>query len=145
MPVGSIPPMPLSILQAQSWPVPARSTGSGTPALVCLATGIGTLLPIVVLRHMGLLLSAAIFGESFLIGPNGGEGVYRKDLPEASLGRSVALFTTAFAIGQTIGPVAAGAIADTQPITMARRRWRRPNRSEHGHRSPKTAEVIWHD
>jgi MFS family permease len=35
-----------------------------------------------------------------------------KDLPEASWGRLVALFTAVFAIGQTLGPVAAGAIAD---------------------------------
>lgn len=36
----------------------------------------------------------------------------RRSLRENQWGLSVALFTTVFAIGQSIGPVAAGAIAD---------------------------------
>jgi len=44
--------------------------------------------------------------------PHVRDRVRPKDLPEASWGRLVALFTAVFAIGQTLGPVAAGAIAD---------------------------------
>ena len=36
----------------------------------------------------------------------------RKNLPRPIWGRAIGLFTVVFAIGQTIGPVAAGAIGD---------------------------------
>ena len=36
----------------------------------------------------------------------------RKNLPQVRWAPAIALFTTVFALGQTIGPVAAGAIAD---------------------------------
>ena len=60
----------------------------------------------------GVILSAALFGFSFLIVPAAITSFSRKNLAEAQWGASVALFTTLFALGQTIGPVAAGAIVD---------------------------------
>lgn len=100
-------------------PVLARSNGGGALSLSCLATGIGTLLPIVASGYVGLLLSATIFGVSLYIGPTSVTAFARKNLPEASWGRAVALFTTAFAIGQIIGPVAAGVIVDaTQSLAL---------------------------
>jgi predicted MFS family arabinose efflux permease len=97
----------------------AKATGGGTLALACAATGVGTLLPLIVADIGGILLSAALFGVSFFIGPTSVTAFSRKNLPEASWGRSVALFTTTFAVGQTIGPVAAGLIADiTKSLTL---------------------------
>jgi MFS family permease len=97
----------------------ATATGGRALALACAATGVGTLLPLLVPGATGLLLSAAAFGGSFFIGPTSITAFSRKNLPEASWGRSVALFTTAFAIGQTLGPVAAGLIADaTDSLTI---------------------------
>jgi len=90
----------------------ARASGGGALALACVATGVGTLLPLVVPGAAGLFISAAIFGLSFFIGPTAVTAFGRRNLPEAQWGRSVALFTTVFAIGQTLGPVAAGLIAD---------------------------------
>ncbi len=90
----------------------ANATGGKALALACTATGVGTLLPLFVPGVTGLLLSAAVFGGSFFIGPTSITAFGRKNLPEVSWGRSVALFTTAFAVGQTLGPVAAGSIAD---------------------------------
>jgi MFS family permease len=98
----------------------ARSSGGGALALVCAATACGTILPQVWPQVWpqiwpgadGLLLSAAIFGVSFFMGPAAVTSFSRKNLPEAQWGRAVALYTTVFALGQTIGPVAAGFIAD---------------------------------
>ena len=97
----------------------ATATGGRALALACVATGVGTLLPLVIPGATGLLLSAVAFGGSFFIGPTSVTAFSRKNLPEASWGRSIALFTTAFAVGQTVGPVAAGAIADaTHSLTF---------------------------
>ena len=91
----------------------SKSAGGEALALSSAATGAGTLLPLLMPNAAGLLLSAAVFGVSFFIAPASVTSFGRKNLPEASWGRSVALFTTAFAIGQALGPVAAGYIADT--------------------------------
>jgi MFS family permease len=90
----------------------ARSTGGSALALVCVATAGGTILPQFWPGADGLLLSAAIFGLSFFMGPAAVTSFSRKNLPEAQWGQSVALYTTLFALGQTVGPVAAGLIAD---------------------------------
>jgi MFS family permease len=62
--------------------------------------------------NVGLIASAAIFGVSIFIGPAAVTSFSRQNLPQASWGRSVSLFTLLFAVGQTIGPVAAGMIGD---------------------------------
>jgi hypothetical protein len=68
----------------------------------------------------GLLLSAAAFGLSFFIGPAAITAFSRKNLPETDWGRSVTLFTTVFALGQTLAPVAAGLISDAaQRLSLA--------------------------
>jgi MFS family permease len=85
----------------------------GTPlALSCGAVGFGTLLPMFVGGPFGLSLSAAVFGLSGFIAPTATTSFIRKNLPESQWGRSVAFFTAIFAVGQMIGPVAAGWVAD---------------------------------
>ena len=90
-----------------------HANGGSALAMACTATGLGTLLPMAVPGVTGLLLSAASFGASLFIAPTAVTSFSRKNLPEASWGRSLAVFTTVFATGQTLGPVAAGLIADT--------------------------------
>jgi MFS family permease len=90
----------------------AAARGGSALGLACAATGIGTLLPLLLPGVTGLLLSAAAFGVSFFIGPASITAFSRKNLAESSWGRAVALFTTVFAVGQTLGPIAAGFIAD---------------------------------
>ena len=101
------------ILSPFLWrPVLAR-WASGVPlALACAVTGIATLLPWVVPSVLGFALSALLFGLAVFIGPGAVTSFGRKNLPQALWGKSVSLFTLIFAIGQTVGPVAAGAIAD---------------------------------
>jgi hypothetical protein len=101
------------ILSPFLWrPVLAR-WASGVPlALACATTGVATLLPWVVPGVLGFALSALLFGLAVFIGPGAVTSFGRKNLPQALWGKSVSLFTLIFAIGQTVGPVAAGAIAD---------------------------------
>ncbi|HKL04489.1 MAG TPA: YbfB/YjiJ family MFS transporter [Roseovarius sp.] len=101
------------ILSPFLWrPVLAR-WASGVPlALACAVTGIATLLPWVVPSVLGFALSALLFGLAVFIGPGAVTSFGRKNLPRALWGKSVSLFTLIFAVGQTVGPVAAGAIAD---------------------------------
>jgi hypothetical protein len=86
----------------------ATATGGRALATACAATGVGTLLPLIVPGPAGLLLSAALFGVSFVIGPTSITAFGRKNLPEASWGRSIVLYTTVFAVGHA-GPGRGGA------------------------------------
>jgi len=93
-------------------PVLAR-WASGVPlALACTVTGLATLLPWVVPGQLGFALSALFFGLAVFVGPAAVTSFGRKNLPQAQWGKSVSLFTLIFAIGQAVGPVAAGMIAD---------------------------------
>lgn len=93
-------------------PVLARYA-SGVPlALACAMTGIATLAPWIVPGIPGFALSALLFGLAVFIGPGAVTSFGRKNLPQALWGKSVSVFTLIFAIGQTVGPVAAGVIAD---------------------------------
>lgn len=101
------------ILSPFLWrPVLAR-WASGVPlALACAVTGFATLLPWILPGVVGFALSALLFGLAVFIGPGAVTSFGRKNLPQALWGKSVSLFTLVFAVGQTIGPVAAGTIAD---------------------------------
>lgn len=93
-------------------PVLARYN-SGVPlALACAITGLATLGPVLAPGVFGFLLSAFFFGLAVFIGPGAVTSFGRKNLPQPLWAKSVSLFTLVFAIGQTIGPVAAGAIGD---------------------------------
>jgi predicted MFS family arabinose efflux permease len=95
----------------------ARSSGGGALGLAFAATAAGTLLPHAVPGAEGLLLSAAVFGISFFMGPAAVTNFSRKNLAEPQWGRAVALYTAVFALGQTVGPVAAGWVADAQSLS----------------------------
>jgi MFS family permease len=90
----------------------ARSTGGGAVALTLACTGIGTLLPLLVAGAPGMLISAALFGIAFFMVPTSVTNFSKKNFPQAQWGAAVSLFTTVFAVGQMIGPGAAGLAAD---------------------------------
>lgn len=93
-------------------PVLARHA-SGLPlALTCAATGLATLAPVLFPGIAGFAVSSFLFGLAVFMGPGSVTNFGRKNLPRQMWAKSVSLFTVIFAIGQTIGPVAAGAIAD---------------------------------
>jgi predicted MFS family arabinose efflux permease len=89
-----------------------RSQAGMAMALTSLATGAGILLPLIVPGSASLIASAALFGLSFFMVPTSVTTFGRKNLPSASWGASIALFTVIFSIGQIVGPVGAGAITD---------------------------------
>ncbi len=92
--------------------VMSESRGGFALSMASIATGIGTLLPLFMHGSIGLVLSAAIFGISFFIAPSAVTSFGKKNLDQSLWGKSVALFTTVFAVGQIVGPVLAGYIAD---------------------------------
>lgn len=87
---------------------------NGVPlGLASVATGLAVILPFAIPGRGGLLLSAAVFGLSFFIAPTAATSFAKKNMPRAQWSAAVALYTTAFALGQTLGPIGAGWIADS--------------------------------
>ena len=86
---------------------------NGVPfALAAGATGVGTLVPLIWPSATGLIVSAMMFGLSVFIAPSAVTSFSRKNLPAQLWGPALGLLTIVFALGQTIGPVAAGAVGD---------------------------------
>ena len=95
------------------WRPLLASHASGFPlASACVATGVGGVLPLLIPNLSGQILSAAVFGLSFFIAPAAVTTFSKKNLPQVQWGMAVAMYTTVFAVGQTLGPVGAGWLAD---------------------------------
>jgi len=90
----------------------AASAGGGAMALAMVTIGAGTLLPLLVTDATGLLLSAMMFGVAFAMIPTAITSFIKKNYPQAHWGAAMSLFTIFFAVGQIIGPIAAGLVAD---------------------------------
>jgi predicted MFS family arabinose efflux permease len=75
-------------------------------------TGIGAVLPVLAPGREMVLVSAFLFGASFFMVPTSVTTFTRKNLDQYHWGPAISLLTVVFAIGQIIGPVAAGALAD---------------------------------
>ena len=82
-----------------------------TFSLSCMATLAGALIPLSGF-DAAMPVSAALFGASVFIVPASVGVLLRQCLPGEQIARAMALFTTAFAVGQAIGPLLAGAFAD---------------------------------
>ena len=82
------------------------------PASVFMLSMVGTLPALIWLGPTSTLLSAVIFGGSFLAGPAAITILAKKQLPSSALTAGVALLTTAFAFGQAIGPLLSGMVTD---------------------------------
>ncbi|CAM4351766.1 YbfB/YjiJ family MFS transporter [Stenotrophomonas indicatrix] len=89
----------------------AHWPGAYTLSVCCAISLLGTLAPLLG-STSSLFISAAVFGSSVFIAAAAIAVLVRQNLPAARIGRAMALFNLAFAAGQAIGPVAAGAIAD---------------------------------
>ncbi len=90
----------------------AWSRGGAAMAASNLATGLGVLCALAIAPPVGVIISACLVGGSIYIVPTAATTFGRKNFSEAQWGKSFAAFTTVFSIGQMIGPVAAGALAD---------------------------------
>ena len=94
------------------WPV-------HTFAAVTVCTAVGTVLPLLSNHVAMLLLSAVLVGGSFFMAPGAMMALARSTLPPHLWAKAMSLFTFVFAIGQSVGPVAAGWIADHHGLSWA--------------------------
>ena len=93
-------------------PVLARYMNGVPFALAVGTTGAGTLVPLIWPTAAGLIASGVMFGLSVFIAPSAVTSFSRKNLPSHLWGAALRLLTIVFALGQTIGPIAAGAVGD---------------------------------
>lgn len=85
---------------------------STTLSLSCAATMIGTVIPLFLNNVFGLLASAAIFGLGLFIAPSAIAVMVRRRMDAINLAKGMTFFTVVFSIGQALGPVVAGWVAD---------------------------------
>ncbi len=97
---------------AHWWPV-------HTFAAVTVCTAVGSALPLLSNHLAMLLLSAVLVGGSFFMAPGAIMALTRSTLPPHLWAKTMSLFTFIFAIGQGVGPVAAGWIADHHGLNWA--------------------------
>jgi MFS family permease len=93
-------------------PLLTRWSGQTCLALSIGLTGCGVAVAWAMPTNTGLQASAIIFGLSFFIVPSAATALVRSSLPKAQWAPAVAFFTVVFAASQTVGPIAAGWIAD---------------------------------
>lgn len=86
---------------------------SGLPMAVTLAcVALGSVLPVVFPSMLGLLASSVLFGLSVFMPPTSVTSFIRQNNPADTWGRLMGIYTVIFAVGQCIGPIAAGVIGD---------------------------------
>jgi predicted MFS family arabinose efflux permease len=90
-----------------------------TFAAASMCTALGSALPIIMRSESALLLSVIMVGGSFFMVPASMTALARKTLPQSLWAKAMNMFTMVFAVGQAIGPVLAGWIADTAGMNQA--------------------------
>jgi MFS family permease len=95
------------------WPrlIAKLKQGQAVAALISVTLA-GSLLPLLSTSNVVLLTSAFLFGSAFLAVVAASTAFVCRNLPEASWSSGVGALTTAFGLGQMIGPVATGFITD---------------------------------
>jgi predicted MFS family arabinose efflux permease len=89
-----------------------RLRGGAAPALVTVVVLIGVL-PVLLWQSLGgALISAVVFGASFMAGPTAATVLARRMLPAHGWATGIAMLTVAFSVGQAIGPLVAGVLSD---------------------------------
>ena len=95
------------------WPRLFTGAGPGRALAVRLsALTVGAAVPLVSTAPVGVAVSAVLFGGSFLSVVSVITDILRRALDERAWSAGIALFTVSFSVGQTLGPVASGAVAD---------------------------------
>lgn len=89
------------------------ATNDGRPMAYCMIVlALGAVLPLLVPTLAGIWMSALLVGSSVFMVPSAISNFIKTNIPKAAWGRAMAVATTLFAIGQAIGPLAAGWISD---------------------------------
>lgn len=89
-----------------------RSRGGGATAIVTAVTGVGALIPFLASSPAALALSAAIFGCGFFAVTTSTTAFVRFNFSSQAWPKAIGILTTAFGVGQMLGPIVAGAVTD---------------------------------
>lgn len=96
-----------------AWRVPrARWYAATTLAAVGMVLAVGAAIPLYSTSLPAMMLSALLFGGAMFTAPTSVTDLVKTSLPKGAWGSAVAFFTLIFAIGQAIGPILAGWLAD---------------------------------
>lgn len=87
-----------------------------TLAASCAVTLLGTLILTINVSAFSILVSAALFGLGMFIAPSSVAVLARRTMAPNQWAKTIALFTAVFSVGQAIGPVLAGWIADRSSL-----------------------------
>ncbi len=103
-----------AIIAGFAWgPVLGRLRGGRGPALLLAVATLGALVPLLSAAPAAAYISAAFFGASFLSVVTAVIATARRSLHPRHWPAAIATLTIAFALGQCLGPVLAGALADS--------------------------------
>lgn len=97
----------------------ARWWPTHTFAAASVCTAVGTALPLLNGSLATLVASALLVGGSFFMVPSSVLALVRRLLPQAQWATAMNGFTFVFAMGQALGPVLAGALADAYSLNVA--------------------------
>jgi len=102
-----------AIVQPWVWGSAMAKAASGRlTALLLAITAVGALIPLLGNTSLVLAISATVFGNAFFAVVSSATAFARLNYPPNAWPSSIALVTLAFSIGQTLGPIATGAITD---------------------------------
>ena len=82
-------------------------------------TAFGSLIPLLSTSFFSMIVSAIFFGLAFLNVPATMTTFLQRSLPQPHWGSSIAFFTVIFSLGQIVGPIMGGKIADRAGILSA--------------------------
>lgn len=95
------------------WRVPrSRWPAARTLAAAGVAISVGAAIPLYSASLPAMILSAFFFGLGMFSVPTSVTDLIKEALPRTAWGPAVAVFTVVFAVGQSVGPVLTGWIAD---------------------------------
>jgi predicted MFS family arabinose efflux permease len=90
-----------------------RLRGGTAPALVSVVVLVGVLPVLLWHGTVAAIVSAVVFGGSFMAGPTAVTVLARRMLPQHAWTSGIALLTVAFSVGQAVGPLVSGLLSDS--------------------------------
>lgn len=102
-----------TMIAPTAWRVPrGRWQAATNLALASAVIAVGAGIPLYSTSLPAMILSALFFGGAMFTAPASVTDLVKKSLPKAAWGSAVAVFTVVFAVGQAIGPLLSGWLAD---------------------------------
>jgi MFS family permease len=102
-----------TLLAPALWRTPFDRWQGGRPmAAVMLVLSVGALVPLLATSAAAMTVSSVLFGLAMFSVPSSITSLLKKSLPKPAWGSAMATFTSVFAAGQIVGPMATGWLAD---------------------------------